>query len=75
MLGLRDVGIRALNLLSNGKLERLRNMKTKTVKEILEYINERFEEVGKIKPDDTKDLWGQVAILDELENLRAMIEE
>ena len=49
--------------------------KLTTVKQILEYIDERFEEVGKIKPDNTKDLWSQVAILDELDNLRAMIEE
>lgn len=55
-------------------LELLEMKKLTTVKEILAYIDERFEEVGKIKPDDTKDLWSQVAILDELENLRAMIE-
>lgn len=49
--------------------------KLKTVKEILEYLYERFEEVGKIEVNNSQDLWAKVAILDELDSLIRMIEE
>lgn len=49
--------------------------KLKTVREILEFISERIQHVANIKEDDAKDAWAKEAILEELDNLRAMIEE
>lgn len=49
--------------------------KLKTVKDILEFISERIQHVANIKESDAKDVWAKEAILEELENLKAMIEE